>query len=176
MSGHMIFRCRGGSLLSIAAMGLALVVMALPAVAHDYMVGKLHIDQPWTRATPGGAKVAGGYVTITNNGSESDRLVAVRADFSADPQLHEMSMHDGVMIMRPVEGGIEIPAGQTVELKPGGLHIMFMGLSEQLRKDETRKVTLVFEKAGEIDLDFPVAPIGSKEPPMMDHSGHGMTN
>ncbi|MEZ5877426.1 MAG: copper chaperone PCu(A)C [Tepidamorphaceae bacterium] len=176
MSGHTFTRCRAGGLLCAVAMLFSLAAMPLSANAAGHMLGELQIDKPWTRATPGGAKVAGGYVTITNKGSEADRLVAVRADFSGDPQLHEMSMNDGVMIMRPVEGGIEIPAGETVELKPGGLHIMFMGLLEQLNKDETRKVTLVFEKAGEIELDFPVAPIGAKEPPTMDHSGHNMSN
>ena len=92
-----------------------------------------------------------------------------------------MKMDDGVMIMRPMADGIEIPAGETVELKPGGLHIMFMALKEQLVEGETRKAKLVFEKAGEIEVEFSVEKIGAKQPAGMghdhsDHSGHGTSN
>lgn len=152
------------------------VLTGVPVQATEYTVGSIKIDTPWTRATPGGAKAGGGYATITNTGSEPDRLVAASTDVSARVEVHEMGMTEGVMRMRELEGGLELPPGETVKLEPGGYHIMFMGLNAPLKKGEMVAVTLQFEKAGEIEVMMPIAPIGAKTPDGeggMDHSDHG---
>ena len=100
------------------------------ARAADYDVGSIHISQPWSRATPKGASSGAGYMTITNKGATPDRVSCVSSDASAQCQIHTMTMEDGVMKMRPVEGGLEILPGETVTLKPGGFHMM-------LRRSET---------------------------------------
>ena len=132
------------------------------AVAHDYTVGSLKVDHPWARATPKGAGVGGGYMKITNTGTESDRLVGGASGISDRFEVHEMSMADGVMKMRHLAGGLEIKPGQTVEFKPGGYHAMFMGLKQQLVQGQRFKVTLQFERAGKIDIDFVIEGIGAQ--------------
>jgi periplasmic copper chaperone A len=127
-----------------------------------YSVGQLVIEAPWVRATPGGAQVAGGYLKVTNKGSQSDRLVSGTLPMAASVEVHEMSMADNVMKMRRLEQGLEIKPGQTVELKPGGYHVMFMGLREAIKEGQSLKGTLVFEKAGSIEVEYRVAPIGAK--------------
>ena len=155
-------------LLSLAmAFGLALSTNA-PASAHDYRLGSLEISQPWTRATPATAQTGGGFLTITNKGTTPDRLIAARSPASNKVEVHEMKMDGTVMKMRELAKGLEIPAGATVTLKPGGYHIMFMGLKAPLAKDAKVPVTLVFEKAGSIDVELKVEAIGAAS------SGHKM--
>ena len=159
---------RPTTLLSLAmAFGLALSTNA-PASAHDYRLGSLEISQPWTRATPATAQTGGGFLTITNKGTTPDRLIAARSPASNKVEVHEMKMDGNVMKMRELEKGLEIPAGATVTLKPGGYHIMFMGLKAPLAKDAKVPVTLVFEKAGSIDVELKVEAIGAAS------SGHKM--
>lgn len=129
--------------------------------------GPLVIEAPWSRATPGGAKVAGGYLRITNTGTTADRLVGGTFARSGAVQVHEMSMANGMMTMRELPGGLEIPAGKSVELSPGGYHLMFMGLKEPLKEGETVSGTLTFEKAGSVDVSFAVGGIGAKGPGAM---------
>ena len=136
--------------------------VVLPAHAEDVTAGSLKISAPWTRATPKGASVGGGYLKITNTGTMPDRLTGGSTDISSRFEVHEMSMDNGVMKMRPVAGGIEIKPGQTVELKPGGFHVMFVGLKQQLAQGEGVKATLVFEKAGKVDVTFAVEGIGAQ--------------
>jgi copper(I)-binding protein len=134
-----------------------------------YKVGSLVIEAPWARATPAGAKVAGGYLKITNKGQQPDRLVGGSLPVAAAVEVHEMKMADGVMKMRRLEKGLEIKPGQTVELKPGSYHLMFMGLREGLKDKQTIKGTLVFEKAGSVEVEYRVAPIGAKSGGHMGH-------
>lgn len=138
----------------------------LPATvfAHDYKLGSLEISHPWTRATPPTAKSGGGFVTITNKGTTPDRLIAARSPVSLKVEVHEMKMDGSVMRMREVEKGLEIPPGATVTLKPGGYHIMFMELKAPLTKDGKVPVTLVFEKAGSIDVELAVEAMGTSQP------------
>src|SRR3954470_21527212 len=103
----------------------AACLLAGAAWAHDYTAGSLKIQHPWTRATPKGASVAGGYLKITNKGAEADRLVGGSFAAAGKFEMHEMKMANGVMQMRPIAGGIEIKPGQFVEFKPGGFHLMF---------------------------------------------------
>jgi periplasmic copper chaperone A len=119
----------------------------LPALAADYDVGSMHITQPWSRATPKGATAGAGYMTITNKGTAQDRVSCVSDDASAQCQIHSMTMEGGVMKMRPVEGGLEIKPGETVTLKPGGFHVMFVDLKHPLEQGNKIKVTLKFDKA-----------------------------
>ena len=143
---------------------LAATAIAVPAVAHDYKVGALEISHPWTRATPPSAKAGGGFLVIENKGTTPDRLVSAQSNAAQKVEIHEMKMDGNVMRMRELAGGLEIPPGGTVTLKPGGLHIMFMELKAPFAKDAKVPVTLVFEKAGKIDVDFAVQDMGAAEP------------
>jgi len=134
------------------------------AAAGDYDVGSIHISQPWSRATPKGAASGAGYMTLTNKGAAPDRVSCVSDDASAQCQIHTMTMENGVMKMRPVEGGLEIKPGESVMLKPGGNHIMFLSLKHPLDQGGTVKATLKFDHAGTIDVEYPVLAIGAPAP------------
>lgn len=155
---------------------LVLTVLAAPALGQPapgadatVRAGALAIEAPWIRATPGGAKVAGGYVRVTNTGTEPDRLVSASIPLAARGEVHEMATAGGVMTMREIEGGLPIPPGATVELRPGGLHLMFMDLRAPAREGETVAGTLVFEKAGAVQVAFRVGGIGAREAPGHAH-------
>jgi len=151
-----------------------------PAAAEDHhdhgastdMVtsGDLAFSGAFARATLPGAQVGGGYVTIENTGDTDDRLIAASSPVAAEVQTHEMSMVNDVMQMRHLPDGIEVPAGETVELAPGGLHLMLMGLTEPLVEGETVPVTLVFEESGEIEIALQVLGFGASA--SEDHSAH----
>ena len=141
-----------------------LAVLALPAAARDYKLGTIEIGNPWSRATPPTAQSGGGFLVLTNKGTTPDRLIAVKSAASDKVEIHEMKMDGNVMRMRELEKGIEIPPGATVELKPGGFHIMFMGLKAPFAKDAQVPVTLVFEKAGSIDVELAVQAMGAAPP------------
>jgi periplasmic copper chaperone A len=138
----------------------ALAVSA--ASAGDYKAGSLDISDPWSRATPKGSSVAAGYMKITNSGSTPDRLIGGSSDVASKFEVHEMKMEDGVAKMRPVKGGLEIKPGETVELKPGSFHIMFVDLKKPLSGGEHFKATLAFEKAGTVSVDYDVRAMGSE--------------
>jgi copper(I)-binding protein len=126
-----------------------------------FKLGDLTVTSPWTRATPGGAKIAGGYLKIANNGASADRFVGAKSDAADHVEIHQMSMTDGVMKMRPLPTGLEIKPGETVELKSGGYHLMFMDLKRPLKQGDTFKATLQFEKAGSLDVNFNVNALGA---------------
>jgi copper(I)-binding protein len=146
--------------------------LAIPAQAEDVSAGSLKISAPWTRATPKGAGAGGGYLKITNTGATPDRLVGGSAEVSSRFEIHEMSMDNGVMKMRPLANGIEIKPGQTVEFKPGGYHVMFVGLKQPFEQGGHVKATLEFEKAGKVAVDFTVESIGAQTGG--DHAMPGM--
>ena len=131
------------------------------AGVDTYKVGDISVEAPWTRATPAGAKVAGGYLKVTNNGAAADKLIGGSTEIAGRIEIHEMAMNNGVMQMRPLNAGLELKPGQSVELKPGGFHVMFMDLKRQLKQDETIKVTLKFEKAGTVEVTFKVNAVGA---------------
>jgi len=143
---------------AITAFATAAVLLgaSVASFATDYTLGDLVIENPRARATPPGAPVSGGYMMIRNNGAEADRLIGGSAPFAGKVEIHEMAMEGDVMKMRQLENGLEIPAGGMVTLKPGGFHVMFMQMKEQLQEGTTQKVTLQFEKAGEIEVDVDV--------------------
>ena len=142
---------------------------ASAAASDTFKVGDITVASPWTRATPGGAKVAGGYLNVTNGGSGADKLVGGTTDIAGRVEIHEMAINNGVMQMRPLNAGLEVKAGQTVELKPGGYHVMFLDLKRQLKQGEIVKATLQFEKAGKVDVTFKVGSVGGGSGP---HSHH----
>jgi periplasmic copper chaperone A len=162
--------------LAAALSAVAIAAFTPQAKAHDYKTGDLEIGHPWTRTTPPSARVAGGYLSITNKGTTSDRLLSATFTQSASTEVHEMAHEGGVMKMRELPKGIEIKSGQQVTLQPGGLHLMFIGLKEGLKEGDTVNGTLVFEKAGRIEVGFKVEPMGYKPKGAgadHDHSGHG---
>lgn len=139
-------------------------LLTAPACADDVKAGDLIISQPWSRATPGGAKVAGGYLTVENKGAAPDRLIGGSAELAGRVEIHEMATTNGVMTMRPLDSGLAIAPGATVKLAPGGYHLMIMDLKGPLKQGEKVAVTLEFEKAGKVKTMFDVAGVGAQGP------------
>ena len=158
--------------LALAFLVVQFALLATPAGAQETRAGDLVITQPWSRATPAGAKVAGGYLTIENKGSAPDRLVSGTGDVAGRVEIHEMAMNNGVMTMRPLDKGLTIEPGKTVKLAPGGYHVMLMDLKNPLKQGEKVPLTLEFEKAGKVTLSLDVQGVGAQAP--MDHSGGHM--
>jgi copper(I)-binding protein len=152
------------AMLAIATPFAASVVPAT-ATAEDYKVGAITVSQPWSRATPSNAEVAAGFMVVANQGSEPDRLIAASSDVAHMAQIHEMSMKDGVMQMKEVDGGLEIPAGGSVKLEPKSYHIMLMHLMHPLKEGEIFKLELTFAKAGKLTVDVTVGSIGASQAP-----------
>ena len=160
-TGNRIFR----PLACLAMLGAMLsFLLAAPARADEVKAGDLVISQAWSRATPGGAKTGGGFLTIENKGNAPDRLVAVSGDFAGRIEVHEMAVKNGVMTMRPVENGLTIEPGKTVTLAPGGYHLMMLDLKAPLKQGDKLPVTLQFEKAGTVAISLDVQGIGAKGP------------
>jgi periplasmic copper chaperone A len=167
-------------LAGIAMLGaMVSCLLAAPVRAEEVKAGDLVISQAWSRATPGGAKTGGGFLTIENKGSAPDRLVAVSGDFAGKIEVHEMSVKNGVMTMRPVENGLTIEPGKSVKLAPGGYHLMMLDLKAPLKQGDKLPVTLEFEKAGKVAVTLDVQGVGAKGPAadggkMDGHSGMKM--
>lgn len=154
---------------ALAAMALAAASIQAPAVAGDpTAIGNLSIMQPWARASAGHGDAGAAFMKIANNGSEDDKLVAAATSVAKKAEIHETKMEDGVMKMRMLMGGLPIPAGGAVELKPMGLHVMLMGVTEKLVEGQTLMLTLTFEKAGNIELAVPIAGPGAMMAPNMN--------
>ena len=150
----------------------ALAVCAAPALADDIKAGDLVISQAWSRATPGGAKVAGGYLVIENKGTAPDRLLGASADIAGKAEIHEMAMDNGVMKMRPIDKGLVVDPGKTVKLAPGGNHLMLQELKGPFKQGDKVPVTLQFEKAGKVNVSLDVQAVGAQGPGDAGHSGH----
>ena len=165
---------------NFALAALAATLFAVPARAEEVKAGDLVITQAWSRATPSGAKIAGGYLTIENKGATPDRLLGGSGDIAGKVEVHEMTMNNGVMTMRPLDKGLAIEPGKTVKLAPGGYHLMIMDLKTPFKQGDKVPVTLQFEKAGKVTLSLDVQGVGAQAPAggsgghMMnspDHSG-----
>ena len=155
-------------LISLFAVALfAIGTLSGTAWAHDHKAGDLTIKHPWARATAKSAKTGAAYLMISNAGTAGDTLIDAKSDVAKKTQIHQSSMKDGVMKMEHVHG-IAIPAGGMAELKPGGYHIMFMGLKAPLMADTEFPVTLVFKKSGEVTVNVVVQKGEGMK--MMDHS------
>src|SRR6267154_1149777 len=155
----------------LALISFALTLFAAPVRAEEVKAGNLVISQAWSRATPGGAKIAGGYLTIENKGSTPDRLVGGAGEVAAKVELHEMAMNNGVMTMRPLDKGLTIEPGKAVKLAPGGLHLMLIDLKNPLKQGDKVPLTLEFEKAGKVNLSLDVQGIGAQAPAGAGNAG-----
>lgn len=154
----------------------ALCVFATTTIAHEFKIGDLVIDHPMAFETAKTAQTAGGFMTITNMGSTDDRLVAVEADFPR-VEIHTTEMDGDVARMMQMEDGIAVPAGESIIMKPGSYHVMFMGLGgDPFEVEEEVAATLVFENAGRLDVMFKVEARKMGDHGEMDHSNHNMDN
>ncbi len=161
--------------LNFTCAALAATLFAAPAYAGDARAGDLVITQGWSRATPSGAKIAGGYLTIENKGTAPDRLVGGSGDIAGKIEVHEMAMNNGVMTMRPLDKGLTIDPGKTVKLAPGGYHLMIMDLKSPFKQGDKVPMTLEFEKAGKVALSLDVQGVGAQAPAGADSAGgHSM--
>lgn len=165
---------RAVSKLFLAALSAACIAAAAPPAsapalahdhpAHDYEAGTIVIDRPWSRATPPTARTAAGYMTLGNTGDAADRLLGGSSSAAARVEVHEMSMTDGIMRMRQLPEGLEIPPGGSAALEPGGHHLMLIDLKKPLAAGERVPVTLSFEKAGTVEVELVVQPLGAGAP------------
>lgn len=131
---------------------------------NAWVSGFLAVEAGWARASPPGVSIGGGFLTIENASGIADRLVGIESPRAEKVELHETVLIDDVAQMRPVTGGLEIPDGGKVVLAPGSLHLMFVGLTEPLREGSTIPISLVFEKAGRLETELVVLPLGSPGP------------
>jgi periplasmic copper chaperone A len=139
-------------------------LLAAPARAEEVRAGDLVITQAWSRATPGGAKIGSGYLTIENKGPAADRLIGGSGDITDRIEVHEMTTSNGVMTMRALDKGLVIEPGKTVRLAPGGYHLMMFDLKSPLKRNDKVPETLEFEKAGKVKLSFDVLSVGAPGP------------
>lgn len=154
------------------ALGVALMMTAAgSALAGDAKAGNIQITGAWARASAGPAQNGAAFMAIANSGNEADRLLAAAADVAATAELHTHLHEGGVMRMREVPA-IDVPAGQTVTMQPGGYHVMFMGLKAPLKQGTAFPLTLTFEKAGKVTVDVAVGEAGAMGP--MGMGGMGM--
>ena len=151
-----------------ASTGLVLSAFCFVAHAHTFKLGEITIGHPYARATAAGQASGGGYLKLENKGAD-DKLLSASADVAASVELHSMSMEGDVMRMRQVDG-VALPKGKTVELKPGALHIMLVGLKAPLKDGDKFPMQLRFEKAGEVTVTVNVeAGGGELKHDMMKH-------
>lgn len=138
-----------------------LPAFAPPALAQEFERGNIRVERPWARATP--VKVGGAYMTLRNNGAVADRLVKVASPLAEKAEIHETKVDGGMAMMRPV-GAVELKPRRSVQLKPGGLHVMLMGLRRPLEEGERIKLVLTFERAGTIEVEARVEKAGAAAP------------
>lgn len=156
------------SVLAVLAVG-GLHHFVATARAHEFRAGDLQIDHPWSRAIGPRAPTAAGYLVIRNGGTTPDRLVAAETPMARLVEIHEMSMTDNIMRMRPVAGGIVVPAGGTVRLAPNGLHLMIVGPQPGFVQGARIPITLVFERAGRVAVELAIEAPGARSG---EHDGH----
>lgn len=150
---------------------IAALFATAPVLAHELSAASLTIAHPWVRETAQGQVVGGAYMRIVNAGKGADQLLSASSPTAAEIQFHTMSMDGGIMRMRRLPGTLAIPAGASVDLEPGGTHMMLMGLKTPLKRGDLVPVTLLFRHAGKVKVQFAVEGIGAAEPMDMHH-GH----
>jgi copper(I)-binding protein len=144
------------------------MMLLVPAEAHEYSSKGVTVAHPWARATPGGVKVGSAYLEMKAAKGHNDRLVAARSPVAGNVEIHNHIVENGIAKMRRVEG-IALAGGKSVVLKPGGYHVMLMDLKQPLKEGDLLKLALVFEKAGEIEVEATVEPVGAMGPHGFDH-------
>src|ERR1700752_1391877 len=145
-----------------ATLGCAAVVLLQALTSAN--ASEIAILQAWSRATPNGAMVAAGYLTIDNRGNNADTLMSASTPHAAKAEIHEMIEVGGVMKMRPVWEGMTIPPNGKLVLAPGGSHLMFMELKAPFADGDQIPVLLDFERAGQIGISVEVGGIGARAP------------
>jgi len=140
---------------------LSLCAFSMAASAHVESLGRLQIVHPWAKPSLKGVPNGAAYMAISNSGEADDVLVSASSDIAEAVELHAMEMNNGIMRMRPIEGGVTIPAGGTVAFEPGGKHLMLIGLNRRLKAGETFNLTLQFEKAGQKRIEVRITKTGS---------------
>jgi copper(I)-binding protein len=150
--------------LTFRALVLAGAIVFAAGTASAETAGTITVENVWSRTVPDGSEVAVGYLTIRNDGDESDRLVSASAPFAGETEMHQTTMTDGVMQMRPVSEGVPVPAKSTVTLEPGSYHLMFMRLTGPIKEGDTLPLKLTFERAGSVDVTVQVLGIGAQGP------------
>jgi periplasmic copper chaperone A len=148
----------------IRAFALAGAMAFAPGAAPAETAGAITVENAWSRAVPAGASVGVGYLAIRNEGGEPDRLVSASTSLAAETEIHQTTMADGVMRMRPVPDGVPVPAKSTIMLEPSGYHFMFMGLTQPLKEGDAFPAKLTFERAGTVEVTFQVLGIGAQGP------------
>lgn len=183
---------RAGLFAAALALPVALASAALAhdaaAPAHDSQAhdsshnvttaSGLTIEEPWSRATAKGARVGGGYLVLVNKGEKDDVLLSGSSDIAEKTEIHEMAVVDDVMRMRKLDDGLAVKAGETVALKPGGYHVMFIGLKHPLKEGDTFTTDFVFRNAGTVPVTFAVRALGARDAghdhgDKRDHQGAG---
>ncbi|WP_318886444.1 copper chaperone PCu(A)C [Sinorhizobium meliloti] len=156
------------------ATGVAiLTTLAVSTNAHDFKAGTIEIKHPWSKVAPPVAPVLGGYVTIVNSGTEPDRLLGGSSSIAERFEIHESKTENGVAKMRPLKDGLVIRPGETVKLEPGGsAHIMFVKPSKRPAAGEKFAGTLMFEKAGAVNVEFAVQAMGEQPQKVENHQSH----
>jgi copper(I)-binding protein len=142
--------------------------MAAPAAAHEFTTGALTIKHPWTRASVG--RTGAGFADMVNAGLSPDRLLSATSPAAATVEIHTMTMDGGIMRMRPLPDGLAIPARGSAALKPGGAHLMLIGLKAPLVKGTLVPVTLRFAKAGPVKVELKVEAAGAAAPAQANHA------
>lgn len=156
-------------------LALAATVLALhgTALASDYKIRDIEIDDVWVRATAPGQTAGGGYMEIENNGTAADQLVGIKSPAADNVSIHQTVTANGVSTMREVDGGVAVPAKGEVKFTPGGYHIMFEKLKAPFKEGMEIPATLTFQQAGDIEIKFKVKPLTYKAPAMGGHMNHG---
>ena len=149
----------------ILAVGLLFPVICTAETTNIEKHG-IEFSNYWLRAAPHNHSVTAGYVVITNFNDVADTLISVSSSFAKRNEIHEMKIDGDIMKMREIPDGLILQPSEVIKLEPGGFHLMFMGLNQMISEGNEHTITLVFEKAGEIKLDFPVKTKASK------HSSH----
>ena len=162
-------RRNGQSHLLAVSAAFILALAAALAAAASAEDASIRIKDAWARATPAGAKVAAGYLTIVNEGAEPDRLLSADAPFAGAAEIHQTRMADGVMKMRRATDGVAVPPKGTVVLAPSSYHLMFTRLSEALQESDSVHGTLNFERAGKVEVTCQVLVLGAKGPQPAPH-------
>ena len=161
--------------LSFIAAALAAAVLVLapqPSRAHETKAGPLTISDMWTRATVGTTRPGVAYFTVTNAGTEADRIVAASSPLAARVEMHRSVMKGGMMTMEPVTA-LEVPAGGKLSLAPGGYHLMLMGLKQPLEAGQMLPLTLTFARQGKVAIRLHIKALGAgKEMKGMEGMGH----
>lgn len=165
--------------ISTLAFAAVLIAFTAPAFAQGTGNASIAVEQPWSRATPSGAKTGAVYLTIDNKSGTPDKLTGASSNVADKLQIHEMKVENGVMQMREITGGLPVPANGSVVLKPGSYHVMLIGLKKPLTAGETFPLTLTFAKAGNISVTVPVQSMGATQDKGgnmggMGNSGSGM--